>query len=126
MKFTVIVHSSPLSHQGSASALNFCKAVLNAGHSITSVFFYDQGVINADIGASPHTNDLSQKWAALSQYQPLDLVICSASAAQYGVFNSVQANRQQLKSNLASGFEISGLGQMMAACLKSDRTVTFH
>ena len=125
MKFTVIVHSSPLSHQGSSSALNFCQAVLSAGHTIVRVFFYGQGVINADMKASPN-NNLTQQWLALTQRQPLDLVICSASAAQYGILNAAQAKQRQLKANIALGFEISGLGQMMAACIESDRTVTFH
>ena len=125
MKFTVIVHSSPLSHRGSVTALNFCQAVLSAGHSIARVFFYGKGVINADTNV-PLNNNTAQQWFALTQNQPLELVICSASAAQYGVLNSAQATQQQVESNLALGFEISGLGQMMAACIESDRTVTFH
>ena len=55
------------------------------------------------------------RWAALKEQHGVDLVVCVAAALRRGIKDEV----------LAPGFRISGLGQLVDAGIKADRTVTF-
>ncbi|HJO43297.1 MAG TPA: DsrE family protein, partial [SAR324 cluster bacterium] len=47
MKFGILIKEGPYTHQASDSAYRFALAVLEKGHEIEGVFFYNDGVINA-------------------------------------------------------------------------------
>mgnify|MGYP001331354238 CR=1 FL=1 len=55
------------------------------------------------------------RWSALAADHKVDLVVCVAAALRRGIKEEV----------LAPGFRISGLGQLVDAGIKADRTVTF-
>ena len=56
----------------------------------------------------------------------VDLVVCIAAALKRGLLNEQEALRYEKPAfNLAKGFEISGLGQLVDAAVISDRLVTF-
>ena len=117
MKFGILVNEGPYQHQASDSAYLFCKAALAKGHEIHRVFFYHDGVNNATRLTEPPQDDrhIVNRWSALATEHKVDLVVCVAAALRRGIKDEV----------LAPGFRISGLGQLVDAGIKADRTVTF-
>jgi len=51
----------------------------------------------------------------LAEEHSVDLVVCVAAALRRGIVDD----------NLAAGFRISGLGQLVESGIRSDRLVTF-
>ncbi len=128
MKFSIQVNEGPYQHQSSDSAYQFTKAALAAGHEIFRVFFYHDGVNNATRLAVPPQDDrnVAAQWSALSKEHDLDLVVCIAAAQRRGIMDAAEAKRQGLDAdNLAEGFRISGLGQLIEAGIQSDRLIVF-
>lgn len=128
MIISVMVTGSPASQQPAQSALSFCEAALAGGHTIYRVFFYEDAVqIGSALTVTPQDErNLNAAWSQFVSQHQLDAVICVASALKRGVLNAGEAARYQKPSaNLAEGFDISGLGQWVDACLNSDRVVSF-
>ncbi|EXJ11375.1 MULTISPECIES: sulfurtransferase complex subunit TusD [Nitrincola] len=128
MIFTVVVHASPCQNAAPESALRFCKALLSAGHTLHRVFFYRDGVFNGNqlISSPPDELNTMRAWQALAEEHSIDLVICIAAAIRRGVLDSTEAKRyEQNQTNLAEKFNLSGLGQLVEACILSDRVITF-
>lgn len=128
MIISVMVTGSPVSTQSARSALLFCEAALAAGHGLYRIFFYEDAVqVGSNLSISPQDErNLNAEWSAFVREHQLDAVICVASALKRGVLNDTEAARyEKTASNLAAGFDISGLGQWVDACLNSDRVVSF-
>ncbi|GAB2876964.1 sulfurtransferase complex subunit TusD [Microbulbifer echini] len=128
MKFSLAVYAAPHSSQSAASALRFARALLAEGHEIYRIFFYCDGVQNANSIAAPPQDetDLTGQWQALQREHSLDLVVCIAAAQRRGVLNQREAERLEKPSaNLAEGFQLAGLGQLTDAVANSERLVTF-
>ena len=128
MKFGILVSEGPYTHQASDSAYRFTKAALEKGHEIFRVFFYHDGVNNATRLAIPPQDDrnLTKLWSELAEQHDLDLVVCIAAAQRRGLLDENEAKRQGKDAdNIAPGFRISGLGQLIEAGIQSDRLVTF-
>ncbi len=56
-----------------------------------------------------------QRWQKLAADHKVDLVVCVAAALRRGI----------KEENLAEGFRISGLGQLVESGIQADRLVTF-
>lgn len=128
MIISVMVTGAPASQQSAQSALSFCEAALRGGHTIYRVFFYEDAVqIGSALTVTPQDErNLNAAWSQFVSQHKLDAVICVASALKRGVLNDAEAARyQKPAANLAEGFDISGLGQWVDACLNSDRVVSF-
>ncbi|MCB1691783.1 MAG: sulfurtransferase complex subunit TusD [Pseudomonadales bacterium] len=128
MKFAIVVHGAPYSSQSSLSALHFARAALASGHEIYRVFFYHDGVLNGTALAAPPQDeiDIPSAWQALAREHTLDLVVCIASSLRRGLLDETEADRyEKPAANLAPGFVISGLGQLIDGALNADRTITF-
>ncbi|MBV1789912.1 sulfurtransferase complex subunit TusD [Marinobacterium sp. D7] len=128
MIFSIVVQAPPVQTQGAETALRFARAVLAAGHSIHRIFFYRDGVHNGSaLTCTPQDEfNIPQQWQELAQQHKLDLVVCIAAAVRRGVINEQEAVRyKQDQWNLRDSFELSGLGQLVEACIQSDRVVTF-
>lgn len=128
MIFSIVVQAPPVQTQGAATALRFTRAVLAAGHQIHRVFFYRDGVHNGTaLGCTPQDEvSIPAQWQALAREHKLDLVVCIAAAVRRGLVDEKEASRYGREHwNLAPEFELSGLGQLVEACLVSDRVVTF-
>ena len=67
--------------------------------------------------------NLTQAWQALSAQHHIPLHLCVAASQRRGVVDALTAKETD-KTNLAEGFEITGLGEFMAMVLKADRVVT--
>lgn len=128
MIFSLAIYSAPYSSQASYSAYRFACALLENGHSIYRVFFYHDAVHHGSLLATPQQDDvnLTQEWQRLAHKHNVDLVVCIAAALKRGLLNEQEANRYEKPAfNLAPGFEISGLGQLVDAAVISDRLITF-
>jgi len=117
MKFGILINEGPFTHQASDSAYRFARAALEKGHEIPRVFFYNDGVFNANKYSEPATDDrnLVALWSRLGTEHGIDLVVCVASALRRGIKDEV----------LEQGFRISGLGQLIEAGIQADRLVVF-
>ena len=128
MKLSVVVNEGPYTHQASDSAYQFTKAALAKGHEIYRVFFYNDGVNNGTRLTVPPQDErnIQENWTELGQAHDLDLVVCVAAAQRRGVLDESEAKRHGKNAdNIAPGFRISGLGQLIDAGIASDRVVVF-
>jgi len=128
MRFALMVTGPAYGTQQASSALQFAHALIEAGHELVSVFFYREGVYNANRFTSPASDefDLVRAWQALHEKQGVELQICVAAALRRGVTDASEAERPGLSgSNLQPGFSMSGLGALAKAALTCDRVVQF-
>lgn len=128
MKFAIMVNEGPYTHQATDSAYQFAKAAIAKGHEITRVFFYHDGVNNGTRLTVPPQDDrnIVNRWSELGTQHNIDLVICIAAAQRRGLLDENEAKRQgKDANNIAPGFRISGLGQLVEAGIQSDRLVVF-
>ena len=128
MKFGIMVSEGPYTHQASDTAYHFTKAALAAGHEIFRVFFYHDGVNNGTRLTTPPQDDrnIVARWTALAEEHDLDMVVCVAAAQRRGIVDDGEAERNgKDATNLAPGFRISGLGQLVEAGIQSDRLMIF-
>ena len=117
MKFGIMVNEGPFTHEAADSAYQFVKAALAKGHQVLRVFFYYDGVNNANRLSEPQADDrnLVKLWGDLAKEHDIDLVVCVAAALRRGMKDDI----------LAPGFRISGLGQLIEAGIAADRLVVF-
>jgi tRNA 2-thiouridine synthesizing protein D len=128
MKLAVLVNEGPYQHQASDSAYHFTKVALEKGHEIFRVFFYHDGVNNGTRLTVPPQDDRNvvDRWSALSKEHNLDLVVCVAAAQRRGILDESEAKRNgKDANNIADGFRISGLGQLIEAGIQAERLVVF-
>ncbi len=128
MKFAVVVNEGPYTHQASDTAFQFVKAALDGGHEVMRVFFYHDGVNNGTRLTTPPQDDrnIVNRWAELSSQHELDLVVCVAAAQRRGIVDPDEQKRNSKDANnIADGFRISGLGQLIEAGIQADRLVSF-
>lgn len=114
--------------QQASSAFQFAQALIVEGHELSSVFFYREGVYNANQLTSPASDefDLVRGWQQLNAQHGVALNICVAAALRRGIVDETEAGRLGLaSSNLQPGFTLSGLGALAEASLTCDRVVQF-
>lgn len=108
--------------------MQFAHALIEEGHELSRVFFYREGVYNANLLTSPASDefDLVRAWQQLNQQHGVELNICVAAALRRGVVDETEAERLALAgANLQAGFNLSGLGSLAEASLTCDRVVQF-
>ena len=128
MKFAIMVNEGPYTHQSSDTAYQFTRAALDQGHEIFRVFFYHDGVNNGTRFTAPPQDDrhLVNRWSELGQEHNIDLVVCVAAAQRRGIIDEEEAKRHGKNgNNIAPGFRISGLGQLIEAGIQADRLIVF-
>jgi len=128
VKFTIVIYSAPCSSQSATSAWQFCSALLDGGHSIYRLFFYHDGVHNNSQLSVPAQDEINLplQWAKLIKRHQIDAVSCVSSALKRGVLDAMEAQRYEKSChNLSDSAELSGLGQLIDACIASDRVVSF-
>lgn len=128
MRFALMVTGPAYGTQQASSALQFAHALLAEGHTLSSVFFYREGVYNANQLTSPASDevDLVRAWQQLNTRHGVALNICVAAALRRGVVDETEAGRLGLPAaNLQPGFTLSGLGALAEASLTCDRVVQF-
>ncbi len=128
MKFGILVNEGPYTHQASDTAYHFTAAALKMGHEIVRVIFYHDGVNNGTRLGVPPQDDLNitTRWCELGEEYKLDMVLCVAAAQRRGLLDKDEAKRAGKDTdNMAPGFNISGLGQLIDAGIQADRLMVF-
>ncbi|MEM6483524.1 MAG: DsrE family protein [Pseudomonadota bacterium] len=121
MIFTLHVLSPPELGTACYHAFRFAEALESKGHDLKCVFFQDAGVLTGlSHCESPQDElDVRSRWSALATRTSTALYLCSASAARFGLMPDTPALR------IAAGFEITALGDLVAAQRASERVVSF-
>lgn len=128
LSYTLLVNGPVYGSQSARSAYQFAVALLQQGHKLHSVFFYQDGVSNGSDLTVPANDefDLAAAWQKLANEHNVSLETCVAAALRRGIISSEEAEQHQLSgSNLASGFTQAGLGSLSEALLTQDRVVQF-
>ena len=126
LSYTLLVNGPLYGSQSARSAYQFAVALLQQGHKLHSVFFYQDGVSNGSDLTVPANDefDLAAAWQKLANEHNVSLETCVAAALRRGIISSEEAEQHQLSgSNLASGFTQAGLGSLSEALLTQDRVV---
>ena len=127
MIFSLAIYSSA-SAQSQDSAYQFAHALLSQGHQLYRVFFYHDGAYQGSVLPCPPQDETDHiaRWQALAETHSIDLVICIAAGLRRGIIDQREAKRyDKTQYNLADGFTLSGLGQLVEAAVQSDRLITF-
>jgi tRNA 2-thiouridine synthesizing protein D len=129
VKYTIQVNSSPTDSISGNSAYQFIKSALEMKHEIFRVFFYQEGIYHAFKYSTLPDDELkiTENWSTLACEHGVDLVVCISAAQRRGLLSSDEAKRQdKLDNDLADGFRISGLGQLLEGMLVADRFIEFE
>lgn len=106
-------------------AYQVAEELLKANHTICQIFFFQEGVSNANALVNPASDEVNlvEMWKKLAKLHRLPLHLCIAAAQRRGVVDEqISANATH---NLAEGFTLAGLGEFSQAVLKADRLLTF-
>ncbi|KUJ80507.1 sulfurtransferase [Ruegeria marisrubri] len=128
MKFGVVISEGPYTHEAADTAYHFVKAAIAKGHEVPRVFFYHDGVnVSTRLSVPPQDErHIQNNWTALAKEHDIDLVVCIAAAQRRGLLDQNEAERQgKDANNIAEGFRISGLGQLIEMGIQTDRLVMF-
>ena len=110
------------------TAYKFATEAVSQGHEIYRVFFYGDGVLNANsLSVAPQNEtNLSEAWDEFFKNNGIDSVACVSSALFRGILNSDESTKHQMAGvSLHKSTQIAGLGQLVDAALHSDRVVSF-
>ena len=128
MDIALSVYGSNQTQQASLSALRFARAAVAAGHNISRVFFYQDGVYSGNTFAAPPQDEenVVEGWEQFTGEHGSELIVCVASALRRGIVDQGEAERYEKSgANLNEPFQIAGLGQLIDAALEAGRLVTF-
>jgi tRNA 2-thiouridine synthesizing protein D len=126
--FLIMVHSTNYANQSSRSALKYAEAVINRGHTLKAIFFYQEGIYHANNLSLIPTDELntSDGFKTLNTNHTTPLLLCVTAAQKRGVIDEDQAKLESLAHfNLADGFTIAGLAEMASIAAQADYVVQF-
>lgn len=117
MRYVIAVKHGGYGTQAAFLAYQFAKQLLSAGHHIEQIFFFQEGVTNANAFIDPASDEVNlvEHWQKLAQSHRVSLHLCISAAARRGI----------VKQTLAQGFVLAGLGEFSQAVLQADRLLTF-
>ncbi|KLV07526.1 sulfur transfer complex subunit TusD [Photobacterium aquae] len=128
LNYALLVQGPAYGTQSARTAYQFALALIEEGHTLSRVFFYQDGVHNGSALTAPASDefDLVAGWQALAAEYGVELQTCVAAALRRGVVSELEAEQNQLPgNNLASGFEQAGLGGLAESLLSADRVIQF-
>ncbi len=127
LTYTVLINSAPFSRQSSDSAYHFCRALMRQGQRLLAVFFYGDAVHNAScLVNAPGDEPTLPDWQQLAAGFNFDLLVCSTAAQRRGILDHEAAQQTgQSIHNLAPGFTLAGLAQLVTLAQRADRFISF-
>ncbi|KUI97117.1 sulfurtransferase complex subunit TusD [Vibrio sp. MEBiC08052] len=128
LTYTLVVNGPLYGTQSARSAYQFARALLQKGHTLVSVFFYQDGVTNGTSLSVPANDefDLAKAWQNLAKEHGVSLETCVAASLRRGILSEKEATQHCVfKDNLADGFVQTGLGSLAEAMLTQDRIIQF-
>ncbi|TDQ57580.1 tRNA 2-thiouridine synthesizing protein D [Mesocricetibacter intestinalis] len=125
MRYVLAVKQPVYGSQGAYLAYQFASALLRKGHEISQIFFFQNGVSNANAYVYPANDEfnLLAAWQKLQREYHVPLHLCVAASQRRGVVDTSSAADKQ-HCNLAAGFIIAGLGEFISAVAGADRVIT--
>ncbi|MEG9476392.1 sulfurtransferase complex subunit TusD [Mannheimia indoligenes] len=125
MDYVLAIKSPVYGSQGAYLAYQVAEELLQAKHNIRQVFFFQEGVSNANALVNPASDEINliEKWQKLAELHRLQLHLCIAAAQRRGIVD--EQTSSSATTNLAQGFTLAGLGEFSQAVLKADRLLTF-
>ena len=95
LTYTLVVNGPVYGSQSARSAYQFAQAVIEQGHTLVSVFFYQDGVTNGTALSVPANDefDLTKAWQSLAQQHDIRLETCVAAALRRGIVSEDEANQ---------------------------------
>lgn len=117
MNYVLAIKSPVYGAEGAYLAYLFAEALLEAQHNISQIFFFQEGVSNANglVDTPSDEINLPTYWKNLAEKHRLSLHLCIAAGQRRGI----------VAQNLASPFVLAGLGEFSKAVLEADRLITF-
>lgn len=114
--FAILVSASPCEGLAAESALAFARAVVEASHTLTCVYFYHDAVLHAcETPADLRQHSLCTRWAELAAHARVPLLLCQAAGERRGLASLP----------LPQGFEWGGLARFFAALEAGTRVASF-
>lgn len=128
LRYVLVVTEPAYGSQLARTAYQFACAAIKAGHQVSKVFFYQEGVLNGAATTVPANDefDLVEAWQRLAHDHGVALETCVAAALRRGIISEQEATQHQLSTaTLAEGFSLAGLGALADALLTADRVMQF-
>lgn len=128
MQINILISGGLYSSQSAYSALQFSRAAVADGHAISQVFFYQDGVSNANQLSTPLADefDAVNEWVEFAASHAIKLVACVSAAERRGILNLDQAKEfAEPSANMHPQIQVAGLGALHQAALDSERMVSF-
>ena len=113
-----IITTSPLDNR-TITSINLITAALNNNIKVLGVFFYQQGVCNANkdiIIASDEFQPL-KAWQNLQQKYDIPLHLCVTAGEKHGLIVEEQ------QANIDEAFTLSGLGELVELSIQATRVI---
>ncbi len=114
--FVLLVSGIPYGSESASLAYLFARAAVER-HTVAAVFFYEDGVLNAQKFTSPASDetDLVSLWIRFAEVYGARLIICSSAGERRGV----------TPETLKKGFEIGALSDLAVLLAEGCRLVQF-
>lgn len=130
LNYCLLVTGPPYGTQQASSAHQFAETLLAKKHQLASIFFYREGVLNANQLTRPasYEFDLVRAWEQLAHDHSIKLNVCISAASRRGVTGEhALLHQEEIPQicNLQPGFRLSGLGALAEALLICDRVIQF-
>ncbi len=129
MKFGILVNEGPYTHEASDTRLPVREGGAGEGpRDLPRVLLPRRREQRHPAHRVPPQDDrnIVKRWSELAAQHKVDLVVCVAAAQRRGLMDAGEAKRNGKDAdNIAPGFRISGLGQLIESGIKADRLVVF-
>ncbi|AIN47407.1 sulfurtransferase complex subunit TusD [Candidatus Palibaumannia cicadellinicola] len=128
LDYCLLITGPAYGNQRASSALQFAEALLNCGHGINTIFFYQDGVYNANYFIAPANDEINlvQSWLKFAAKYKVSLNLCVSAGLRRGITETTQSLQlDKFGDNLQPGFNLSGLSSLAEAILKCDRLIQF-
>ena len=90
LTYCLVVTGPHYGTEQASSAYLFANALLEKGHQIAQIFFYREGVVNANRLVLPANDefDLPKAWITLAKRHQIPLHVCVAAALRRGIIDA--------------------------------------
>lgn len=128
MKLTILVTSPPTASLTVQQAIQFIELAVREGQAIDNIFFYMDGVNNANAYLHPASDEFNahHAWSAIAEKFNIPLLVCITAAERRGVIDKKLALQNGAEgANLKAPFLQVGLSDFFERLHNVDRLVQF-
>lgn len=118
LRYTIVVLGPVYGTQQSYLAYQFTEELLKTSHIVEHIFFYCEGVSNANHCVNPANDefDLHAAWQDLAKKFDISLMFCGSAGMRRGI---------NADCNVANCFKFSSLTELSGTVASSDRVIQF-